>query len=106
MNWHIATDSIMHASTVTAGEYVILISDGVQQTVLGIFAERTNFDETDSQANIENFEAVIDFRSGSLLGVPRRKDQVRVPRLNKTYIITFVESDGWARHRCYMKESV
>lgn len=106
MSWHSATESIMRAATVVMGEPVTLISDGVQQTVRGIFEVRTNFDETDSLANIENFQAVVDFNAGTLLGVPKRKDRVFVPRTGTTYQVTYVESDGWARHRCYLKDPV
>ena len=95
----------MHRCTHTMGEEIaITLSGGVTETVIAIYEERTNFDETDSLANIENFNAVCDFKSQSLTVAPRRGDIVTVIRTSKQYKVLHVEDDGWARHRVYMKE--
>lgn len=105
MDWHAATDSIMRAATSTMGETVIYVpKSGVPLTLRAIFEDATNFDETVGVADIENFKAMVDFRSSELTEEPRKNDRITIPRTGKSYRIIQVISDGWARHRCLLRD--
>lgn len=107
MTWHSITKSIMHISSRTMGEMVtITLRNDATQTVMAIYEEATNFDETDLLANIENFTAIVDFKQQDLVMAPKKNDLVQIPRTAKAYKVIYVVDDGWARYRCYLKEHV
>lgn len=98
-------DLIMNAAADIIGEPILIQSGITTVTVNGIYEEATNIDETDGLADIENFSSMVDFRAQDLSFVPKQRDIVTVPRTGKVYRIISVESDGWARHRCYLRDS-
>lgn len=101
--WQIP-DIIMTACTRAMGEPIMIVSGINTATVMGIYEEATNVDEVDGLANLENFRSMVDFRAQDLTFVPKRKDIVTVPRTGKVYRIVSVDSDGWARHRCFLMD--
>lgn len=101
--WQIP-DLIMTACTSTMGEPITLLSGVTTYTLNGIYEEATDVDETEGLADIENYSAMVDFRMNDLVVIPKQRDIVTVLRTGKAYRILYVVSDGWARHRCYLRD--
>lgn len=104
MSWRAVTDNIMAMSRAVMGEPVVLTSDGSPYPLTGIFEVATNFDETPGFADMENFDAVVDFRKADLPVRPRRNDLLVVTRTNRAFRIIDVNDDDWGRYRCRLRD--
>lgn len=104
MSWRALTDNIMAVSRSAMGEPVVLTSGGSQYSVKAIFEVATNFDETPGFADLENFDAVVDFRKEDLPVRPRRNDRLVVNRTNRAFRIIDVADDDWGRYRCRLRD--
>lgn len=104
MHWRAVTDSIMATSRSAMGEPVLLNSGGSQYPLTAIFEVSTNFDETTGFADMENFDAVVDFRKKDLAAAPKKNDLVTIPRLSRSFLIIDVDDDDWGRYRCRLRD--
>ncbi len=93
-------DLVMRACVQTMGEEIVIESGSLPFTARGIFELVTNYDETEGLVDVENFDAVVDFRKTDLTTFPRPKDRVTVPSIGKSYLIISVMDDYFGRFRC------
>ena len=105
MNWRALTDTVIRACRDTFGEPLIYVpGTGAPYSVQGIFDENTELVDRPGTVPVENYQATVNFLAKDIVLGPVQGDMVTNVRTSKSYRISWVDYDGWAKYTCYLEE--